>query len=202
MAGQARAQAARAGGEEPPASAGAPWARGTGRGEPLHCRVRNQSGDPSRKLGREREERSRGRETAGAGDPTSEPKDPRGRSRGARSGSSDAGRWRALGTEGRRGQPSVRGSPSSCDTRGLHSQACCPAGNPAKDKALSLRGRCAMSRVSWDGKAARPGTSWWTGDGWGAGRTSERACQEAAAGSAGLDCRERSGRRRECGPRW
>lgn len=61
---------------------------------------------------------------------------------GPAAGRQTQGAWRALGTEGRRGQPSVRGSPSSCDTRGLHSQACCPAGNPAKDKALSLRGRC------------------------------------------------------------
>lgn len=49
---------------------------------------------------------------AGAGDPTSEPKDPRGRSRGARSGSSDAGR-----VEGPRNRR--RAGPAQCAWQSL-----------------------------------------------------------------------------------
>lgn len=37
-------------------------------------------------------------------------------------------------------QPSVCGRSFSCDTHGLHSQACYITGNPAKDKAHSLWG--------------------------------------------------------------
>lgn len=177
---------------------------GTERREDAPPRVRNRGGDPSRKLGRNREERSRGRgwlvqatRPPSRGTRQRGPQQVAGRKRRAESSEPKAGRRRPR----RVGVP----PPTALDAT---ARPAAPLGPPRRTRPSPCG--AAVPETQRTGSARRvPGVlgrqGCETGDeladrGWlGAGRPSERAGREAAAGSAGQGCRERSGRRRERG---